>query len=192
MTMDEDMGSRAFEIWEAEFRAAAEADACSELVALLRRFALTIDPTEIVEATVSFVAACTALSAMDGVGGPSLIDLQAYRPDASAGAAYVVTFNVCGKAAARVITDDKLNGIDFADLYEMLWNRYRGVGYSDIYLTRVDGTELGPEELEALERRITEDLRFDYAEDEVDFWFDPDSFPGALLVAVQDHFDTTD
>jgi len=47
--------------------------------------------------------------------------------------------------------------------------------------------ELSPEELVCLEKEVTDDLRFDYDEDELDLWFDDQSVEGVLRICVQDH-----
>ena len=45
--------------------------------------------------------------------------------------------------------------------------------------------------MKALEKLVTEDLRFDYNEDELDFWFN-DLNPKYLFANVQDHYDLDD
>lgn len=184
--MDEDVAAHKFAAWETSFRCAAEADGHAVFAEHLRRFSLSIDPSELVQGTVRFVAASATFGALDGHPGSTLLDLQAYEPSASAGATYAVTFDVAGRSAARVLTAADLGGLDFADLYGMPWNRHRVVGYSGFFVSRVDGAAMSAPELEALEERVTSDLRFDYGEDEINFWFDPDSYPGAVWVDVHD------
>ena len=41
--------------------------------------------------------------------------------------------------------------------------------------------------MKTLEKLVTDDLMFDYSEDELDFWFN-DSNPKYLYVNVQDHY----
>ena len=48
---------------------------------------------------------------------------------------------------------------------------------------------LSPDEIANFETVVDEDLRFDYSEDELDFWFDPDTHDGVLKVSVQDVYD---
>lgn len=184
--MDEDVAAHKFAAWETSFRSAAKADGFAVLAEHLRRFDLRIDPSELVQGTIDFVAACAAFDAIDGHPGSTLLDLQAYDPNASARATYAVTFDVVGRSAARVLTAVDLGGLDFADLYGMPWNRHRVVGYSGFFVSRVDGAEMSAPELQALEKRVTSDLRFDYGEDEIDFWFDLDSYPGAVWVDGHD------
>jgi len=184
--MDEDLAEQKFGAWETSFRCAAEADEHVAFAEHLHRFNLSIDPRELVRGTIDFVAASAAFEALDGNPGSILLDLQTYDPTASAGATYAVTFDVAGHSAARVLTAADLEGLDFADLYGMPWNRQRVVGYSGFFVSRIDGAEMSVPELEALEEKVTSDLRFDHSEDEISFWFDPDSYPGAVWVAVYD------
>lgn len=184
--MDEDAAGHKFDAWRKSFRRAAEADGHAGFAEHLSRFNLSIDPSKLVQGTVDFLAACAAFEAVDGRAGSTLLELQTYDPKASAGARYVITFDVFGRSAARLLTAADLGGLDFADLYGMPWNRHRVVGYSGFFVSRVDGAEMSVPELEAIERRVTVDLRFDYREDEINFWFDPDSYPGAVWVDVHD------
>ena len=48
---------------------------------------------------------------------------------------------------------------------------------------------LSADEIAKLEAVVDEDLRFDYSEDELNFWFDPDTHDGVLKVSVQDVYD---
>ena len=53
-------------------------------------------------------------------------------------------------------------------------------------MVRNDGLELDAEEVATLDEAITADLRFDYSEDEMDFYFDPDTWSAALYCSVHD------
>lgn len=178
--------------WEASFRLAAQADANSILSEHLAKFGLRGSPDLLLEGTIEFVRACVAFANLDGHSSDEFLDLQTYDPRAAIGATYALTFDVFDRGFARVLTPSDLRGPDLADLYGIPWDRYERVGYERFWLSRTDGDDLSRVELEALELAVTEDLRFDYAEDELDFWFDPDTYPGALLVAVQDHIEIDD
>lgn len=175
--------------WAASFRLAAQADANSILRRHLGKFDLQVDPELLLEGTIEFVVACVALGNMDGRSLDGFLDLQRYDPTEAVGATYAVTFNMFGKGFARVITGGDLNSLDFADLYAMPWERCKLVGYECFWVSRTDGTDLSPVDLDLLEREVTDDLRFDYREDELDFWFDRDTHAGALLVSLQDHIE---
>lgn len=181
-----------FAAWEASFRLAAQADANSLLSEHLAKFGLQASPDLLLEGTIEFVRACVAFASLDGHSSDEFLDLQKYDTRAAVGAMYAFTFDVFDRGFARILTPSDLRGLDLADLYGIPWDRYERVGYERLWLSRIDGDDLSQVELDALELAVTEDLRFDYAEDELDFWFDPDTYPGTLLVEVQDHIEIDD
>ena len=118
--------------------------------------------------------------------------MQKYRPDDVGDARYSFTFDLCGKAFARVLLSAKVEPIDLADLYGHPWHEYEVCGYHCFWVSRTDGDDLSAEELELIEKEVTVDLRFDYSEDELDFWFDDSAVKGVLLVTLQDVNDPMD
>jgi hypothetical protein len=175
--------------WEASFRSAAQADVNAVLAEHLRKFDLQVEPKLLLEGTIDFVIATVALAAMDGRAIEGFLDSQTYHPNTGGAATYSVTFDVFGRGVARVMSDPRLVALDLADLYAMPWERYQVVGYNRFWVSRVDHCDLSPAELNRLEEDVTADLRFDYGEDVLDFWFDRDTYKGAMLVFVQDHVD---
>jgi hypothetical protein len=173
--------------WVASFRSAAQADGHAILTAHLRRFDVQADPDLLLEGTIEFVSAIAAFATIDGRSVGNFLDSQKYDPSTANDATYAVTFDVCGRGFARVLADTRLQTLDLADLYGMPWDRFQRVGFTRFWVSRVDGVDLSVAELERLEQDITDDLLYDYGEDELDFWFDPDSYKGAMLVSVQDH-----
>lgn len=180
-----------FASWEASFRSAAKADANSMLGEHLAKLDLQVDPALLLEGTIDFVGACVAFAELDVQQTAEFLDLQEYEPRMAVGATYAITFDVFRKGYARVLTSSDLRDVDFADLYGTPWYRYECVGYGSFWVARIDGNELSQVELNDLERAITEDLRYDYSEDELEFWFVPDG-SGALLVMVRDQIETDD
>ena len=59
-------------------------------------------------------------------------------------------------------------------------------GYRCLWVSRKDGEDLSGDELAQIETAVTEDLRFDYSDDELDFWFDDSAVEGLLQVTLQD------
>lgn len=91
-------------------------------------------------------------------------------------------------AFGRLLVDD-LRSIDFADLLGHGWNDLEVCGYSAAFVTRTDGLDLSNAEQTQLEQAITDDLRYDYSEEELDISFDAFCVRGALMVFVQERFD---
>jgi hypothetical protein len=112
--------------------------------------------------------------------------MQRYNPAEALDSCYVFTFDLHGKAFARISTDSSLIYPDLADIYSHPWANFKVVGYRGIWISRTDGLPLTRKQLQDLEEEITDDLRFDYAEDEVDFCFDSTLDPSYLFVSVYD------
>ena len=64
--------------------------------------------------------------------------------------------------------------------------RYKMCGYCDCRVARLDNKALSGPEIEEIENAITDDIRFDYSEEEVEILFDRDAVPGVLVVYVID------
>jgi hypothetical protein len=171
--------------WERSFRADFARDSGAEFEPLLERFGLRFDVEAMLEGTVDLVTASAALAALDGVDISQAIGEQKYDPQTSA-ATYALTFEMAGHGVARLLVTPGLDFVDLADLYEYPWHRLETVGYSTLWVSRIDGEDLSLAEVEELERLVTADVMFDFGEDEVSIIFDPDSYDGALAIIVYD------
>ncbi len=109
---------------------------------------------------------------------------QQYDTAKSTDASYAVTFDIYRQGFGTVIVSLPFKGLDLADLLGTSWDAYQAVGYSQILISRIDGEDLGTDEIDALEKAVTRDLFFDYDEEELDISFDPDSIDGVLVVFV--------
>jgi hypothetical protein len=98
---------------------------------------------------------------------------------------YAFTFDICGTSYGRVLVTNKVETLDLADLYNHPWANLKMVGYSSINISRTDGRNLTNSNLTHLEKEVTDDLRFDYGEDEIEIDFDRQSIRGVLNVDVQ-------
>lgn len=175
--------------WEKSFRQDALADNHQVLQTQLRSLDLTADPRLLLEGSIVFVHSCVAYMVLDEQQVTDFLALQQYRPSKVADAPYRLTFDLCRKAYACVNLPASLSPVDLADLYGTPWNDYQVVGYCDFWIARADGTALSSEEISGFEKVVDDDLSFDYAEDELSFWFDPDTHEGILKVTVQDVYD---
>lgn len=173
--------------WEREFRKAAEADEYALLRDHLCRLELPDNPELLLEGTIQVVIACEAYASIDGQSFAAFLKMQTYDPSDAVDAKYALTFDLCGKAFGRVLVPTKSAIPDLADLYNHPWQDYEVCGYHSICISRIDGRKLGKRELARLEKAVTYDLRYDYSESEVDFWFDGAVIEGMLLITVQDH-----
>ncbi len=176
--------------WEGRFRTEAQADDFQLLSRHLRSLELSDEPALLLEGTILLVQMSAAYLAMDGQQVANFLAQQKYDATQVPGSPYQVTFDIHGRAYARVNLPASLRPIDLADLYETPWSAYERVGYSDFWISRVDGIALSSQEVANFEKTVEGDLRFDYGEDEVTFWFDPDRIGGVLNVVVQDVYES--
>ena len=175
--------------WEKSFRADAKADDYRIFQAHLESLDLPEKPFMLLDGTIVLVQMCVAYLELDGQEVIEFLERQTYDPRKSSDVPYQVTFNIHKKAYARLNLPASLRPVDLADLYGAPWNDYRVVGYCDIWISRIDEVPLSPVEMAKFETVVDEDLHFDYSEDEMSFWFDPDTHDGVLKVSVQDVFD---
>ena len=172
--------------WEREFRIAAEADQLAVFREHLQWLELRAKPELLLEGTIEVVRACCAYLTIDGRSCAPFLTMQTYAPVRSPSARYAFTFDLWDKAFARVLVGEELRGLDLADLHGHPWLEYEVAGYRNFWIARADRAPLEAEALVRLAHQVTEDLRFDYTEEELDFWFDDAHTPGTLLVTLQD------
>ena len=172
--------------WEKRLREAASSDNYALFRGHMRRLGLPEKPKLMLDGTIRVIQAISGYASMDGIALAPFLNMQRYNPCEAPGARYVLTFDLYGKSFARVLADSKLFLPDLADLYNHPWYDYKVVGYRCLWISHPDWSPLTNVELEQLESAVTADLRFDYSEDELTFWFDcgPDS--SDLCVMLQD------
>ena len=152
----------------------------------LLKLGLPDEPESLLHGTILVVQACCTYAKLDGQSIAGFLAMQKYNPAEVEDARYAFTFDLCGKAFARVLLSAKVGPIDLADLYEHPWWEYEVCGYHCFWVSRTDGDDLSDDEIELIDKEVTEDLRFDYSEDELNFWFDDSAVEGALFVMVND------
>lgn len=197
------MSKQPLERWERAFRIAARADDC----ALFREHLERLSPWEhlvrpvrpdepwlMLDATIRLVWMCSVYAAIDGRTKDfgRFLKMQKYNPAEATDARYVFTFDLCGQAFARVLVDEKVRTLDLADLYGNPWWDLKVVGFHHIWISHPDWSNLTNEERGKIEDEVTSDLRFDYPEDELDFWFDDSLDESYQFVTVQDACDMED
>jgi hypothetical protein len=174
--------------WEKEFRREARDDKLAVLRQHLRGLELRAKPQLFLEGTIQVVHACLGFMNLDGQSYAPFLTMQTYDPLQSPSATYAFTFSLFGKAFARVLVARDLKVPDLADLYRNPWYRYKLCGYDRFWVTRADGEELSKQDWVRLQRLVTEDLRYDYSEEELDISFESIWFGDSevMLVTVHD------
>ena len=172
--------------WVAQFERDAEADNYALFRSHLRRLNLPDEPELLMAGTVEVVIAAVAYANLDNKAITAFLKMQQYDPAKAVEAKYTFTFDLFGRAYGRVLIPAKATIPDLADLYGHPWEDYEVCGYQQLFVSRADKRKLGIREKVSLEKAITYDLRFDYCEDELAFWFDDASIDGVLIANVQD------
>lgn len=174
------------ERWSSEFRQAAKADNLKLFRDHLRRLGLPDAPELLLHGTILAVHACCSYASLDHQSPVRFLQLQKYSPVDAPGAKYAFTFDLWGKGYARVLVSAKMELLDLADLYGFPWPEYEMCGFPCFWVSRADGEGLSGHELTQIQKQITNDLRFDYSDDELGFWFDDNAIEGILQVTLQD------
>lgn len=187
--MSEDL----FEKWEHDFRAAALADGFAIFRDHLRRLDLPDDPQALLEGTICAMRGLAAYLAMDNRDEASCkqLAMQTYNPAEATGAHYAFTFDLWGKAFARIFVETGFKALDLADLYGNPWPDYEVVGFKRLWISHPDWSGLTPDEKKQLEEEVTDDLLFDYGKDDIVFWFD-DSEDEWLRMDIHDNWEVQD
>ena len=171
--------------WERELRSAARTDDLTLFRDHLKKLELPDKPKQLLEGTILAVQACCAYADINGQSYTDFLAMQKYNIDGANNAKYAFTFELCGKSFARILVSKKYGScLDLADLYGHPWSKYKVCGYNQIWVSRMNGKALTAKEKAKIEEEVTDDLRFDYAEDELGFWFDDSTIEGVLRVYV--------
>ena len=116
--------------WARTFRAAAEADDYAIFRDHLRRLGLPDEPLLLLEGTIQFVVFWNSYFSLGRAESfAPILRMQTYDPAQATEARYAYTFDLCGKAYARVLVDAKYSNLDLADMNEARWSEYPVVGY---------------------------------------------------------------
>jgi len=162
-----------YRTWEKAFRADARADKYRVLSDVLKRLGLPDKPRLMLHGTVDMVRACCAYNRIDNNGFfETFLRLQTYAPDTVADNLYMFTFDVFGKAYARIIVNEKCQGLDLADMFDFPWQRHKMAGFRCFWISSASWRALKKREINRLAQAVKEDLYYDFSEDELEVWFD--------------------
>ena len=174
--------------WEERFRNAAKADKMAALRNHLELLDIWVRPQLLLEGTIQVVRACAAYATVDGEDYASFLAMQTYEPSKSLRAMYALTLNLCDKGFARVLLGGDLRGADLADLYGHPWQKYKRVGYYQLWLSCIDRQDFTSREARTLERAVLDDLYYDYDYKELqvctEFLLDDDENSRGILTAT--------
>jgi hypothetical protein len=154
----------------------------------MKKLGLPDKPELMLQGTIFMMEAITVFANVDRQRiSEWLRSMQTYNPLQSSSAHYSFTFDLCGKVYARVMVDgNRLYPMDLADLFGYPWKEYKVAGFNNLWIAHADWSPLSTDEIGLLEKKVTGNLLFDYAENELDIWFDNSIDPSYLKVSVYD------
>ena len=169
---DDESDDCEFGEWARTFRAEAESDDYAIFRDHLRRLGLPDEPLLLLEGTIQFVLFWNSFFSLGRTESfARMLRMQTYDPAQSTDARYAYTFDLCGKAYARVLVDTDYRNLDLADMNEAPWSEYQVVGFRGFWISHLDWSPLTQEERDQLETEIEDDLYFDYSRQELQVQF---------------------
>jgi hypothetical protein len=153
--------------WQRQFSAEAVEDGAKEIQRHIEYLGLDCSRAAMLEGTDLLIAAVMAYQQMDNQDCEGFVKQQRYWLRGDDLPFYCLTFNLGKKHFGRLLTNKHIDGVDFADLFNHPWYPFETAGFHEVHISRLDGVPIEPAELEALERRFTEDMYYDYTDEEV-------------------------
>ena len=180
---------RPFQKWLREFTAAAAADNYAELLRPIEHLELKCSPKNAMAATIALVNAIVAYCQLDGRDCEAFLTRQQYGFNSDGGNKYCLIFDLSGttsKYFGRVLTDINFTSIDLEDLFDHPWSMSNTAGFTEAYITRLDGKQIRKREMGSLYKVVASDMYYGHSEDELSVDVSMTYFPDtALIYAVE-------
>ena len=180
---------RPFQKWLREFTAAAAADNYADLLRPIEHLELKCSPKNAMAATIALVNAIVAYCQLDGRDCEAFLTRQQYGFNSDGGNKYCLIFDLSGttsKYFGRVLTDINFTSIDLEDLFDHPWPMSNTAGFTEAYITRLDGKQIRKREMGSLYKVVASDMYYGHSEDELSVDVSMTYFPDtALIYAVE-------
>lgn len=177
---------RLYEDWLRQFMREASADAAHEIQRHIDYLKLDCSSGKLLKGTRFLVSAVIANLSMDGRNSECFIAQQKYRLCGKTLPHYILTFDLGKHNFGRLLADRNISRIDFADLFNHPWHAFETIGFNRVYISRLDGQPFDPGETGELERRFTQDIYYDYSEQEVSATLKPTELGDTVLAEVSE------
>ncbi len=156
-----------YDRWLRKFSADAVADDANEIQRHIDYLQLECSRADMILGTDLLVLANIVYLSMDGRDAKEFLERQRYYLGGESVPHYILTFELGVGHFGRLLADRRISDIDFADLFDHPWQPFETAGFNQVFISRLDGEPLELDELKELEQRITDDMYFDLAENEV-------------------------
>jgi hypothetical protein len=181
--------TRPFQKWLREFTAAAAADNYANLLRPIEHLELKCSPKNAMAATIALVNAIVAYCQLDGRDCETFLNRQQYGLNSDDGNKYCLIFDLSGmtsKYFGRILTDIDFTSIDLEDLFDHPWPMSNTAGFTEAYITRLDGKQIRKREMRSLYKVVTSDMYYGRSEDELSVDVSMTYFPDtALIYAIE-------
>jgi len=176
-----------FAKWQRKFTADALADDCTEIRRHIKYLELDCTPEAMLEGTGLLLSAVMVYTHLDGGECETLIKQQRYRLGGEGLAFYCLTFNFGKGHFGRILTDEKIDGVDFADLFDHPWHEYKTAGFNEVWISRLDGQPIGDEKMNNLYYRVRDDFYFDNTEEDLSVSVDMTELDDTAIAVATEH-----
>lgn len=184
--------SKSFDEWRSEFSAAAAADKHRELLRSISHLDFECSAKNAMEATVWLVCAVVTFCEMDGRDYQTFLEQQTYFPNAKSKSKYCLIFDLSGtrkKYYGRIFADATFTSIDLEDLFNFAWPMSQTAGFSEAFITRLDGKRIAKQELIRLCKLVQEDMYYGYSEEELSVDVIPTDFADTVMIYAAENDD---
>ncbi len=175
-----------YDRWLRSFSADAVADDANELQRHIDYLQLGCSRADLILGTDLLVLANIVYLSMDGQDSKEFLERQRYWLCGDGLPHYILTFEMGVGHFGRLLADRKITGIDFADLFDHPWPPFESAGFSQVFISRLDGEPIEADEFKEIEKRVTEDMYYDFTEDEVSVTIQPTDLDDTVVFYAHD------
>jgi hypothetical protein len=176
---------RPFQKWLFEFTTAAAADNYADLLRPIEHLELKCSPKNAMAATIALVNAIVAYCQLDGRDCETFVNRQQYGLNSDKRNKYCLIFDISGmtsKYFGRILTDINFTSIDLEDLFDHPWPMSNAAGFTEVYITRLDGKQIGTREIGKLYKVVASDMYYGHSEKELSVDVIPSDFNDTVVI----------
>ena len=172
--------------WQRNFSAEAKADNYKELRRHIEYLDLHCTPADFLKGTEMLLYAVLQYYTIDNIDYTSFIRQQRYHLSGEGLPFYCLTFQLTIGHYGRVLANNALSDVDFADLFNHPWDKYKTAGFHQVWISRLDGKPISKKEYDTLDHLVRGDMYVDYEEEEVDVYVNMTELSDTVSVIAQD------
>lgn len=176
-----------YDHWLRKFSADAIEDDANQIQRHIDYLRLACSRAELIHGSSLLVLANLVYLSMDGRDCKEFLERQRYWLGGEELPYYILTFELGVGHFGRMLADKKFSDIDFADLFDHPWDLFKSAGFSQIYISRLDGEPIEIDELKEIEQRFVEDMYYDFTEEDVSVTVQSTDIDDTVVVYAQEN-----